>query len=85
MLLIAESNCFFFVNLQYPLNLCKLKIFSVLKSIAVGHGSKVLMVALVSPCEDDVLETICSLNFAKRARGIESNKELPEVCSSNFF
>ncbi|KAJ0013252.1 hypothetical protein Pint_20597 [Pistacia integerrima] len=51
-------------------------IFSILFS--VGDGSKVLMLVHVSPCEEDVGETICSLNFAKRARGIESNRELPE-------
>lgn len=43
------------------------------------------MLVLVSPCEKDVGETICSLSFAKRARGIESNRELPDVCFSNLF
>lgn len=50
-----------------------------LNPIALGDGSKVLMLVHVSPCEEDVGETICSLNFAKRARGIESNRELSEV------
>lgn len=45
---------------------------------SLGDGSKVLMLVHVSPCEEDVGETICSLNFAKRARGIESNRELSE-------
>lgn len=58
---------------------------NVLQSIATGDHSKVLMLVHVSPCEDDVAETVCSMSFAKRARGIESNRELPEVCFSNFF
>ncbi|XP_031284334.1 kinesin-like protein KIN-14U [Pistacia vera] len=53
------------------------KLTQILKD-SLGDGSKVLMVVHVSPCEEDVGETICSLNFAKRARGIESNRELPE-------
>ncbi|KAH9688371.1 kinesin-like protein KIN-14U [Citrus sinensis] len=40
--------------------------------------SFVLMLVHASPCEEDVGETICSLSFAKRARGIESNRELSE-------
>lgn len=47
--------------------------------IALGDGSKVLMLVHASPCEEDVGETICSLSFAKRARGVESNRELSEV------
>ncbi|XP_075659531.1 kinesin-like protein KIN-14U [Castanea sativa] len=45
---------------------------------SLGDHSKVLMLVHVSPCETDVAETICSLSFAKRARGIESYRELPE-------
>lgn len=37
------------------------------------------MLVHISPSEEDVSETICSLNFAKRARAIESNKEVPLV------
>lgn len=37
------------------------------------------MLVHISPYEEDVCETMCSLNFAKRARGTESNKEIPEV------
>ncbi|XP_014514884.1 kinesin-like protein KIN-14U isoform X1 [Vigna radiata var. radiata] len=43
---------------------------------SLGYGSKVLMLVHISPSEEDVCETICSLNFAKRARAIESNKEV---------
>ncbi|RWR97275.1 hypothetical protein CKAN_02669800 [Cinnamomum micranthum f. kanehirae] len=42
-------------------------------------GSKALMVVHISPSEDDAGETTCSLNFAKRARAIESNRDLPEA------
>ena len=37
------------------------------------------MVVHISPSEDDVGETVCSLSFAKRARSIESNRDIPEV------
>ncbi|GAV64225.1 Kinesin domain-containing protein [Cephalotus follicularis] len=53
------------------------KLTQILKD-SLGDGSKVLMLVHVSPCEEDVGETICSLNFAKRARAVESVKELPE-------
>nr|CAB3492138.1 unnamed protein product [Digitaria exilis] len=48
-------------------------------SDSLGDGSKVLMVVHISPSEDDVGETVCSLSFAKRARSIESNRDIPEV------
>ncbi|KAM1549563.1 hypothetical protein ACFX15_010117 [Malus domestica] len=53
------------------------KLTQILKD-SLGHGSKVLMLVHVSPCEEDVGETICSLSFAKRARAIECNRELAE-------
>ncbi|XP_057424079.1 kinesin-like protein KIN-14U isoform X2 [Lotus japonicus] len=43
---------------------------------SLGDGSKVLMLVHISPSEEDVCETICALNFAKRARAVESNKEV---------
>ncbi|KAK7391928.1 hypothetical protein VNO78_20352 [Psophocarpus tetragonolobus] len=52
------------------------KLTQILKD-SLGYGSKVLMLVHVSPSEEDVCETICSLNFAKRARAIESSKEVP--------
>ncbi|XP_059652635.1 kinesin-like protein KIN-14U isoform X2 [Cornus florida] len=45
---------------------------------SLGDGSKVLMLVHISQCEEDVGETTCSLTFAKRARAVESNRELPE-------
>lgn len=45
---------------------------------SLGNESKVLMIVHISPVEEDLGETICSMNFAKRARGIESNHELPQ-------
>ncbi|BFG37089.1 hypothetical protein CerSpe_233630 [Prunus speciosa] len=53
------------------------KLTQILKD-SLGAGSKVLMLVHVSPCEEDVGETICSLSFAKRARAIECNRELSE-------
>uniref|UniRef100_A0A804NJT5 Kinesin motor domain-containing protein n=1 Tax=Zea mays TaxID=4577 RepID=A0A804NJT5_MAIZE len=47
-------------------------------SDSLGDGSKVVMVVHVSLSEDDVGETVCSLNLAKRARSIEPNREIPQ-------
>ncbi|KAG8090470.1 hypothetical protein GUJ93_ZPchr0011g26894 [Zizania palustris] len=47
-------------------------------SDSLGDGSKVLMVVHISPSEDDIGETVCSLSFAKRARSIESSKDTSE-------
>ncbi|CAK9328306.1 unnamed protein product [Citrullus colocynthis] len=53
------------------------KLTQILKD-SLGDGSKVLMLVHLSPCEEDVAETICSLSFAKRARAIETSRELQE-------
>ncbi|KAL8115802.1 hypothetical protein AgCh_022342 [Apium graveolens] len=53
------------------------KLTQILKD-SLGDGSKVLMLVHASPCEEDVMETICSLTFSKRARAVEFYKELPE-------
>lgn len=45
---------------------------------SLGNESKVLMLVHISPVEEDLGETICSMSFAKRARGIDSNHELPQ-------
>ncbi|KAM0947711.1 putative minus-end-directed kinesin ATPase [Dioscorea sansibarensis] len=57
-----------------------------LLSDSLGNGSKVLMIVHISPCKDDLGETVCSLNFAKRVRAIESNREhLHSEASLDFF
>ncbi|MQL87822.1 hypothetical protein Taro_020378 [Colocasia esculenta] len=38
---------------------------------SLGGDSKTLMFVQISPSENDVAETLCSLNFASRVRGIE--------------
>lgn len=53
------------------------KLTQILKD-SLGDGSKILMLVHVSPFEEDVGETTYSLSFAKRARAVESTKELPE-------
>uniref|UniRef100_A0A7C9EDU0 Adenosinetriphosphatase n=1 Tax=Opuntia streptacantha TaxID=393608 RepID=A0A7C9EDU0_OPUST len=45
---------------------------------SLGNGSKVLMLVHISPYEEDLAETVCSISFAKRARAVESNHELPQ-------
>ncbi|KAK3005840.1 hypothetical protein RJ639_015773 [Escallonia herrerae] len=49
---------------------------SLLNSENTCDGSKALMLVHVSPYEEDVGETTCSFTFAKRARAVESNREL---------
>lgn len=67
-------------NLNYMLSTCILnRHVKVLGIIGLGAGSKVLMLVHISPFDEDVGETICSLSFAKRARAVETNRELPEV------
>jgi kinesin family protein C2/C3 len=39
--------------------------------ILSGGDSKTLMFVQISPNENDLGETLCSLNFASRVRGIE--------------
>lgn len=39
--------------------------------VSLGGDSKALMFVQISPNENDLSETICSLNFASRVRGIE--------------
>ncbi|KAK6915484.1 Kinesin motor domain [Dillenia turbinata] len=53
------------------------KLTQILKD-SLGDGSKVLMLVHISTSEADVGETICSLSFAKRARGVETNRESGE-------
>ncbi|KAJ8770952.1 hypothetical protein K2173_022176 [Erythroxylum novogranatense] len=53
------------------------KLTQILKD-SLGDSSKVLMLVHISPSEEDTGETFCSLNFANRARAVETNRELPE-------
>ncbi|KAH9329330.1 hypothetical protein KI387_001438, partial [Taxus chinensis] len=45
---------------------------------SLGHDSKTLMLVHISPKEDDLAETVCSLKFATRARGIQLGRELSD-------
>jgi kinesin family member C2/C3 len=45
----------------------------------VGGDSKTLMFVQISPNENDVGETLCSLNIASRVRGIELGKARKQV------
>lgn len=66
------------------LKLCKFDCFHEFNWICelltfLGTRSKVLMLVHISPRDEDVGETICSLSFTKRARAIESNRGLTDV------
>lgn len=47
-----------------------LNIFSSLDFIFLGKDSKTLMLVHISPKEEDLCETVCSLNFATRVRSV---------------
>uniref|UniRef100_A0A2P2JXP8 Kinesin-like calmodulin-binding protein n=3 Tax=Rhizophora mucronata TaxID=61149 RepID=A0A2P2JXP8_RHIMU len=53
------------------------KLTQILKD-SLGDRSKVLMVVHISPCEEDIGESICSLSFANRARAVETNRHSAE-------
>lgn len=38
------------------------------------------MLLHISPKEDDLAETVCSLNFGTRTRGIQLGREMSAVC-----
>ncbi|KAE9462345.1 hypothetical protein C3L33_05729, partial [Rhododendron williamsianum] len=54
------------------------KLTQVLKD-SLGEDSKTLMLVHVSPKEEDLCETMCSLNFATRARSIHLGNEESNV------
>ncbi|CAI9784307.1 unnamed protein product [Fraxinus pennsylvanica] len=52
---------------------------------SLGGDSKTLMFVQISPNENDVTETLCSLNFASRVRGIELGPAKKQMDSTELF
>ncbi|XP_068656130.1 kinesin-like protein KIN-14R [Aristolochia californica] len=52
---------------------------------SLGGDSKTLMFVQMSPNENDLSETLCSLNFASRVRGIELGPAKKQVDVSELF
>ncbi|KAF6146194.1 hypothetical protein GIB67_005842 [Kingdonia uniflora] len=51
---------------------------------SLGGDSKTLMFVQISPSENDLSETLCSLNFASRVRGIELGPAKNNWTSASF-
>lgn len=52
---------------------------------SLGGDSKTLMFAQISPNENDLSETLCSLNFASRVRGIELGPAKKQVDNTELI
>ncbi|KAL0362595.1 UNVERIFIED_CONTAM: Kinesin-like protein KIN-14Q [Sesamum calycinum] len=52
---------------------------------SLGGDSKTLMFVQISPNENDLTETLCSLNFASRVRGIELGPAKKQIDKSELF
>ncbi|XP_050371415.1 kinesin-like protein KIN-14Q isoform X2 [Argentina anserina] len=52
---------------------------------SLGGDSKTLMFLQISPNENDLSETLCSLNFASRVRGIELGPAKRQMDASEFL
>lgn len=51
----------------------------------LGGDSKALMFVQISPNESDINETICSLNFASRVKGVEMGAAKKQLDTAEFI
>lgn len=53
--------------------------------LIAGGDSKTLMFVQISPNENDLSESLCSLNFASRVRGIELGPAKKQMDKTELF
>ncbi|CAN6703870.1 unnamed protein product [Malus baccata var. baccata] len=84
------SHCLFSPNLHHSLiyaindESLNSKLSHLLQD-SLGGDSKTLMFVQISPNENDVSETLCSLNFASRVRGIELGQAKRQLDTSELL
>lgn len=83
-----SSSCLIYqkervMNVLFKFVVVKLSAFiHLLILLTLGEDSKTLMLVHVSPKEEDLCETICSLNFAARVKSVHLGNDETNVSFS---